>query len=157
MRYGKRVAALGAIASLVLVACGSDSGGSSDTTAAAGTEAPAETSAPGGSSAGTSGGAAGESLLNGEIKCEQQYAGKTVSMLSPVRNSENDPNAIQIFMDFWKPFTDCTGAKIDFQGTDQFEVQAPVLIQGGSTRRDRLPAAGLIRACGRPRPPDDPR
>ena len=132
MRYGKRVAALGAIASLVLVACGSDNGGSADTTAAAGTQAPAETSAPAGSSAGTAGGAAGESLVNGEIKCEQQYAGKTVSLLSPVRNSENDPNAIQIFTDFWKPFAECTGVKIDFQGTDQFEVQAPVLLQGGS-------------------------
>jgi alpha-glucoside transport system substrate-binding protein len=145
MRYGKRVVALGAIASLVLVACGSDNGGSSDTTAAAGTEAPAETSAPAGSSAGSAG-AAGESLVNGEIKCEQQYAGKTVSVLSPVRNSENDPNAIQIFTDFWKPFAECTGAKIDFQGTDQFEVQAPVLLQGGSPPDViDFPQPGLLR------------
>ena len=119
MRYGKRVAALATITSLVVVACGSDGGSSSDTTAA-----PEATT--GGTTAGT-GGAAGESLLNGEIKCEQQYAGKTVSLLSPVRSSENDPNAIQIFTDFWKPFAECTGVKIDFQGTDQFEVQAPVL------------------------------
>ena len=55
MRYAKRVAALGAIASLVLVACGSDDGGgSADTTAApAETEAPAETGAPGETTAGT--------------------------------------------------------------------------------------------------------
>ena len=77
-------------------------------------------------------GAAPEGLVNGEIPCDQQYAGKTVSVLSPVRNSENDPDAIQIFTDFWQPLVDCTGVKIDFQGTDQFEVQAPVLLQGGS-------------------------
>jgi alpha-glucoside transport system substrate-binding protein len=129
-----------------------------DTTAAAGTEAPAETSAPAGSSAGSAG-AAGESLVNGEIKCEQQYAGKTVSLLSPVRNSENDPNAIQIFTDFWKPLADCTGVKIDFQGTDQFEVQAPVLIQGGSPPDViDFPQPGLMHAGGRPQdPPRRPR
>ncbi len=87
-----------------------------------------------------------ESLLNGEIKCEQQYAGKTVSLLSPVRNSENDPNAIQIFTDFSKPFAECTGVKIDFQGTDQFEVQAPVLLQGGSPPDViDFPQPGLLR------------
>jgi alpha-glucoside transport system substrate-binding protein len=132
MRYAKRVVALGAVASLVLVACGSDDdgGGAADTTAApAGSEAPAETGAPGET---TAGGAAGESLMDGEIPCEQQHEGKTVSILSPVRNSENDPDAIQIFTDFWKPLADCTGVTIDFQGTDQFEVQAPVLLQGGS-------------------------
>jgi alpha-glucoside transport system substrate-binding protein len=123
MRYGKRVAALAAMTSLVLVACGSSG------SKTANTAAPSTTSAAGGP--GTSA-AAGAGLLGGEIKCEKQYAGKTVSVLSPVRNSENDPNAIQIFTDFWKPLADCTGVKIDFQGTDQFEVQAPVLLQGGS-------------------------
>jgi alpha-glucoside transport system substrate-binding protein len=144
MRYNKRVAAIAIASSLVFVAaCGSDDdgGGSAGTTPApaatdaAGTAAPgtdaAGTAAPGTAAPGTAA-AGGESLLNGEIACEQQYAGKTVSLLSPVRNSENDPDAIQIFTDFWQPLIDCTGVTIDFQGTDQFEVQAPVLLQGGS-------------------------
>ena len=127
MRYGKRVAALAAMTSMVLVACGSSKSGTSAS----------QTTAPGASATSAAGGpgttaAAGASLLGGEIKCDQQYAGKTVSVLSPVRNSENDANAIQLFTDFWKPLADCTGVKIDFQGTDQFEVQAPVLLQGGS-------------------------
>jgi alpha-glucoside transport system substrate-binding protein len=134
MRHARRVVALGAVAALVLGACGSDDDdGSADTTAApAGTEAPAETGAPGETTAGTEGGAAGEGLLGGEIPCDQQHEGKTVSLLSPVRNSENDPDAIQRFTDFWAPLAECTGVTIDFQGTDQFEVQAPVLLQGGS-------------------------
>ena len=142
MRYGKRVAALAAITSLVLVACGSDGGSILRHHGGA----PEATDRGAHDAGGHAGGAAGESLLNGEIKCEQQYAGKTVSVLSPVRNSENDPNAIQIFTDFWKPFADCTGAKIDFQGTDQFEVQAPVLIQGGSPPDViDFPQPGLLR------------
>ena len=147
MRYAKRVVALGAVASLVLVACGSDDdGGSADTTAAAGTEAPAETSAPGETTAGTEGGATGEGLVNGEIPCDQQHEGKTVSVLSPVRNSENDPDAIGRFTDFWAPLAECTGVTIDFQGTDQFEVQAPVLLQGGSPPDViDFPQPGLLR------------
>jgi alpha-glucoside transport system substrate-binding protein len=129
MRYGTRVATVAAITSLALAACGS-SGGSDSAGTTAGTAAPAASGAS--TPAGTGGAAAGDSLVNGEIKCEQQYAGKTVSLLSPIRNSENDANAIQTFTDFWKPLADCTGVKIDFQGTDQFEVQAPVLLQGGS-------------------------
>ena len=126
MRYAKRVAALGAITSLVLVACGSDDGGgSADTTAApAGTEAPAETGAPGDTTAGTTGGAAAEGLVNGEIPCDQQHEGKTVSVLSPVRNSENDPDAIQLFTDFWAPLV------------------------GVHRRHDRLPGHGPVRGPG---------
>ena len=148
MRYAKRVAALGAIASLVLVACGSDDGGgSADTTAApAGTEAPAETGAPGDTTAGTTGGAAAEGLVDGEIPCDQQHEGKTVSVLSPVRNSETDPDAIQRFTDWWAPLGECTGVTVDFQGTDQFEVQAPVLLQGGSPPDViDFPQPGLLR------------
>jgi alpha-glucoside transport system substrate-binding protein len=149
MRHAKRVVALGAVAALVLGACGSDDdgGGAADTTAApAGTEAPAESAAPGETTAGTEGGATGEGLLGGEIPCDQQHEGKTVSLLSPVRNSENDPDAIQRFTDFWKPLADCTGVTIDFQGTDQFEVQAPVLLQGGSPPDViDFPQPGLLR------------
>ena len=159
MRYGKRAAALAAITSLVLVACGDDDddGGSgsadteapSGTTAAGGTEAPSGTTAAGGTEAPSGTTAAGggtEGLVDGEIACDQQYEGKTVSVLSPVRNSETDPDAIRIFTDFWAPLAECTGVTIDFQGTDQFEVQAPVLLQGGSPPDViDFPQPGLLR------------
>ncbi len=60
-----------------------DAGG---TTAPAGTSAPGATTAPGGT---TAGGAAAASILNGDIKCEQQYTGKEVHIFSPTRNSTN--------------------------------------------------------------------
>jgi len=141
MRHTRRVAAIAIATSMVVIAaCGSDDdGGTADTSAPTESAATGDTAAPGDTAAtgdtaapGTEGGAAPEGLVNGEIPCDQQYAGKTVSLLSPVRNSENDPDAIKIFTDFWQPLVDCTGVKIDFQGTDQFEVQAPVLLQGGS-------------------------
>ena len=83
-----------------------------------------------------------------------------MSVLSPVRNSENDPNAIQIFTDFWKPLADCTGVKIDFQGTDQFEAQVDVRLEGGNPPDViDFPQPGLLRTLapsaehvpGRPR------
>jgi alpha-glucoside transport system substrate-binding protein len=140
MRYGKSVAAFAAI-TMVLAACGSDDGdsGSAATDAPAGTDAATDSTAAGG-------GAAAEGLLDGEIACEQQHAGKTVSVLSPVRNSENDPTAIERFTNFWAPLTECTGVEIDFQGTDQFEVQAPVLLQDGSPPDViDFPQPGLLR------------
>ena len=69
-----------------------------------------------------------------------------MSILSPVRNSETDPDAIQRFTDWWAPLVECTGVTIDFQGTDQFEVQAPVLLQGGSPPDViDFPQPGLLR------------
>ncbi len=150
MRSRRRVASIAMASSLILVAaaCGSDDKKSSDTTAASATTAAgaATTAAGAATTAAPSGTGAGDSLLDGAIQCKQQYAGKTVSLLTPVRNSDNDPNAIQIFTDFWKPLSDCTGVKIDIQGTDQFEVQAPVLIQGGSPPDViDFPQPGLLR------------
>ena len=154
MRYGKRVAALAAITSLVLVACGDDDddGSSADTeapggtTAPDGTEAAPGTTAPAGTEAPDGTGGSAEGLLGGEIPCDQQHEGKTVSVLSPVRNSENDPDAIERFTGWWAPLAECTGVTIDFQGTDQFEVQAPVLLQGGSPPDViDFPQPGLLR------------
>ena len=152
MRYGKRVAALAAITSLVLVACGGDD----DDEVASTPTTPRHRSTAGPSTAGTeaprtdhrqtAGTAGGRGAFSGEIPCDQQHEGKTVSILSPVRNSENDPDAIQLFTDFWAPLVECTGVTIDFQGTDQFEVQAPVLLQGGSPPDViDFPQPGLLR------------
>ncbi len=93
--------------------------------------------------------AAGESLLNGEIKCEQQYDGKTVSVLSPVRNSENEPDAVETFTDFWKPFVDCTGRQDRLPGHRPVRDPGPGADPGRQpARRDRLPAAGSVAHAG---------
>lgn len=110
MKKTLRVAAAVFSASLVIAACGgSDS--SSDTTAAAGGSA--------------------DSLMNGEIKCEQQYAGKTVKIFSPVRDSEND-HPIADLLAAYKPLEDCTGVKVEWEGTDQFETEINVRLEGGN-------------------------
>ena len=67
-------------------------------------------------------------------------------VFSPVRNSENDPTPVEDFTDFWQPFMDCTGVTIDFQGTDQFETEINVLLQGGSPPDViDFPQPGLLR------------
>ena len=105
MRYGKRVAALAVVTSLVLVACGDDDeeSGTGDTSAPEGTAATSDAPASGDTErpqtgptrrTRTGGGGGGESLLGGEIPCDEQYDGKTVSVFSPVRNSETEPDAV---------------------------------------------------------------
>jgi alpha-glucoside transport system substrate-binding protein len=119
--------------SLVVAACGSDEDSSSDSS-----------SSEGGSSEG--GGDAPESLIDGEIPCEQQYAGKTVTIFSPVRNTDTDL-AIPDFVAGYDPLVECTGVTIDFQGTDQFETEINVRLEGGNAP-DVIdyPQPGLMRS-----------
>ena len=114
--------------SLVAAACGGD-----DDTAEPAAEPTAEATDDGTAEAtddGTAEAPAGESLLDGAIACEQQHEGKSVSIFSPVRDSEND-NAIEEFVAGYQPLMDCTGVEIVWQGTDQFETELNVRLQGG--------------------------
>lgn len=77
-----------------------------------------------------SGSSSGESLMSGEIPCDNQYEGKTVSVFSPVRDSEND-QPVADFVAAYQPLMDCTGVTIDWQGTDQFETEINVRLEGG--------------------------
>jgi alpha-glucoside transport system substrate-binding protein len=122
--------AVAAIAmSLLVAACGSDEGSSSSDT--------------------TGGGGSGESLLNGEIKCEQQYKGKTVTVFSPVRNSEND-KPVDELVAAYKPLVDCTGVDIKWEGTDQFETEINVRLEGGNAPDViDFPQPGLLAALAR--------
>ena len=76
-------------------------------------------------------GAAVASVAAGTIPCKQQYKGKTVKIFSPVRDSATDPGATQR-SNAYAPFTACTGAKVVFEGTDQFETQINVRLAGGN-------------------------
>jgi alpha-glucoside transport system substrate-binding protein len=128
MNMSKRAVGLACAASLVLAACGS----SGDTKAGGTTASTAkstESTAAGGTK--TSDGAAkSDSLLNGEINCEQQFADKTVQVFSPVRDSDND-KPIADYVAGYQPLVDCTGVEIDWQGTDQFETEVNVRLEGG--------------------------
>ena len=122
LKTRNRALSLLVVTGLVLAACGDDEEAAETAPAeeTAATEATAAETAP-----------AGESLLNGEIPCEQQYAGKTVSIFSPVRNTDTDL-AIPDFVAGYDPLVACTGVTIDFQGTDQFETEINVRMEGGN-------------------------
>ncbi len=105
--------------SMLAAACGGSGSDAADTSA--------------GSDAGSSDGgdaATGESLMDGEIPCEQQYAGKQVKVFSPVRDSENDA-PIADFVAAYQPLMDCTGVEIVWEGTDQFETEINIRLEGG--------------------------
>jgi alpha-glucoside transport system substrate-binding protein len=119
-RNWKRSAVALVALSLVAAACGSDD--SSDDTSA-----PEESTAEEGSAAAEG----GDSLLDGAIACEQQHAGKKVTVLSPVRNSEND-QPVEQFVAGYDPLVECTGVEIVWEGTDQFETEVNVRLEGGN-------------------------
>ncbi len=54
------------------------------------------------------------------------HSGKTVSIYSPIRDAEAD-----LFEQTWKQFADCTGMKISYEGTGEFEAQIQVRVDGG--------------------------
>jgi alpha-glucoside transport system substrate-binding protein len=118
---------------LLVAACGSDSKTSSNTgaggtTAPGGTTASAGTTAAGGTAAPA---AAGASLLGTTIKCDQQYKGKEVHIFSVVRDSETDKAATRL-RDAYAPLEKCTGVKVVYDGTDQFETEVKVRVDGGN-------------------------
>jgi alpha-glucoside transport system substrate-binding protein len=117
-----------------------DTGGATPTTAAA---TPGTTAAEASESAASG----GESLMNGEIPCEQQHAGKKVEILSPARNNENDPDVEQDYIDAYQPLIDCTGVEITWSGTDQFETEVNVRLEGGNAPDVMdFPQPGLLAA-----------
>lgn len=119
----RTVGTLSVATALVLAACG----GSDSSDGDAGDE-PIESSEPQTTDAGD--GAASSSLLDGEIPCEQQYAGESVSIFSPGRDSGDDP-LVADFVGAYQPLVDCTGIEIVWEGTDQFETELNIRLEGG--------------------------
>ncbi len=75
--------------------------------------------------------AATKALAAGQIQCKNQYKGKTISIFGPVRDSATDAVLTQRRAAY-APFEKCTGAKVKYEGTDQFETQIKVRVEGGS-------------------------
>nr|BFE81988.1 ABC transporter substrate-binding protein [Planobispora longispora] len=56
-----------------------------------------------------------------------KHDGKKVSIYSPIRDVEAD-----LFQQAWAPFEKCTGMKITYEGTGEFEAQIQVRSDGGN-------------------------
>ncbi|GGK64470.1 alpha-glucoside ABC transporter substrate-binding protein [Planomonospora parontospora subsp. parontospora] len=56
-----------------------------------------------------------------------KHDGKKVSIYSPIRDTEAD-----LFQQTWVPFEKCTGMKISYEGTGEFEAQIQVRADGGN-------------------------
>ncbi|MBG0830476.1 carbohydrate ABC transporter substrate-binding protein [Planomonospora sp. ID67723] len=56
-----------------------------------------------------------------------KHEGKKVSIYSPIRDKEAD-----LFQETWAPFEKCTGMKITYEGTGEFEAQIQVRTDGGN-------------------------
>ena len=71
------------------------------------------------------------SILGSEVKCDQQFKGKEVHIFSPVRDSATDKAATRL-RDAYAPLEKCTGVKVVYDGTDQFETEIKVKMAGGN-------------------------
>ena len=136
MNHGKRLMFVATAAALVVAACGSSKSTKAGDTASTKAASTATTKAGDTATTAAAGGTAaadgsGASLLNGEIKCTQQYKGKEVHIFSPVRDSDND-TPVKDYVAGYAPLEKCTGVKIVWEGTDQFETQIKVRFDGGN-------------------------
>lgn len=72
-----------------------------------------------------------KSINGGLIQCKNQYKGKTITYFTPKRDSATDP-VVTHYQKAYAPFEACTGAKVKVEGTDQFETQVKVKVEGGN-------------------------
>jgi alpha-glucoside transport system substrate-binding protein len=98
-------------------------------------------SACGGSSSDTSG---GDGAAGADCASYKQYGdlkGKTVSIYTSIVAPED-----QAQIDSYKPFEKCTGAKIKYEGSKEFEAQLPVRVKGGNAPDLAIvPQPGLLK------------
>lgn len=122
-RRGVATLAVLAISGLGLAACADDSG-----------------------SDGESNSAGGEAPGAGQPECAQleqfgDLTGKTVSVYTSILPPEQ-----QAQEDSYKVFTECTGAKVDYEGSDQFETQLVVRVKAGNAPDIAyIPQPGLLK------------
>src|SRR5215813_12414210 len=95
------------------------------------------------SSGGDSNGAGPVPTLTGDCAKYQAYAGhsgKKVSMFASIVSPESDS-----LQKSWAEFSSCTGITIQYEGSNDFESQLPVRVQGG-TAPDLayIPQPGLL-------------
>jgi alpha-glucoside transport system substrate-binding protein len=96
-----------------------------------------------GCSKGSSNTAGPAPTLTGDCAKYQAYAGhsgKTVTMFASIISPESDS-----LQKSWKEFEDCTGIKISYEGSNDFESQLTVRVQGGNAPDFAIiPQPGLL-------------
>jgi len=144
------------VAGALLAACSSTSstsnaGGSTTSGAAAPTSGAAAAPTSGGAAAPTSGGGAAPPSGSGAAPsgaggCSAfssygtSLKGKTVTMYGSILSPESDSLATS-----WSQFESCTGIKIQYTGSNDFESQLPVRVSGGNAPDLAIiPQPGLI-------------
>ena len=87
--------------------------------------------------------ASNDNLSKPECAAFKDYSGisgKTVSIYASIRDTEAD-----LLRQSWKEFENCTGAKISYEGTGEFETQLKVRVDGGRAPDIAfIPQPGLI-------------
>lgn len=81
------------------------------------------------SAACSDGGSTTDKLDTPECVAFKDYAGiagKTVTIYASIRDTEED-----LLKQSWKAFEDCTGVKINYEGSGEFETQLKVRVDGG--------------------------
>ncbi len=143
-----------AATALLLSACGSSdntattpaaSAPAAETSAAAGTDA-AGTGAAGTEAAGTEAAGSGAAPATDPNWCDTlkgQYpdiSGKSVSIYTSIVAPEDKPQ-----IDSYKAFEECTGVKVNYEGSKEFETQLPIRVDAG-TASDLayIPQPGLL-------------
>lgn len=105
-----------------------------------------------GSDGGSGDNASGGSTIDcAPYKAFGDIKGKTVSVYTSITAPEDGPHIAS-----YKPFEDCTGAKIKYEGSKEFEAQLPVRVKGGNAPDIAyLPQPGLLQtmvATGKVKP-----
>jgi alpha-glucoside transport system substrate-binding protein len=75
------------------------------------------------------GGTTNDNLSKPECAAYKDYtgiAGKTVTIYASIRDTEED-----LLKQSWKDFENCTGVKINYEGSGEFETQIKVRVDGG--------------------------
>ena len=73
--------------------------------------------------------------------------GKTVTVYTSITAPEDEPHIAS-----YKPFEDCTGVEIKYEGSKEFEAQLPVRVKGGNAPDIAyVPQPGLLSDHGRDR------
>ncbi len=119
-RRGAVILVGGVAASMLLAACGSSSSSDSSSSEAAPAASTASEAAPASSAAAVAAGCEAYAAYTG-------HEGTSVTLFTSVLPPEQ-----QRYEDAWKPFEDCTGIDIVYEGSDQFEAQLPTRIAGGN-------------------------
>lgn len=114
------LATLSALSLVALAACGSSGGSANPASSAAGDDSPTDCAA---------------------YEVYGDLSGRNINVYTSIVSPEDQPH-----IDSFKAFEECTGAKVNYEGSREFEAQLPVKIEAGSPPDIAyLPQPGLLK------------